>query len=81
MILKHRKLQDVFAGIYTNPAHFEGEHLKIQPYELGHGCPKCRSNMCKSKIIIDFMKSQEGQGIKYDKVVFVGDGGNDLCPI
>lgn len=27
------------------------------------------------------MKRQEEKGIKYDKVVFLGDGGNDYCPI
>lgn len=71
----------MFSGVFTNPAHFEGEHLKIAPYEIGHGCPSCRVNMCKSKIITDYIKESAKNGITFGKVIFFGDGGNDFCPI
>ena len=64
-ILRKNNLEEIFTSVFTNPASYEGDHLKVGPYELGHGCPNCRPNLCKTKAIRDFIRSQEEKGIKF----------------
>jgi pyridoxal phosphate phosphatase PHOSPHO2 len=81
-ILSQRSLREHFVSITTNPAVFEDTgRLVIAPFhnraKLGpHGCSMCRApNMCKGRIMREQFLAPDRAGI----VIFVGDGGNDLC--
>lgn len=40
-----------------------------------HGCPLCPANLCKGEEVAAILKARE-----YRRVVFCGDGANDICP-
>lgn len=50
--------------------------------EPGHDCVACRANsrphMCKSRIVL---RCLEKSNLKDPTIIFVGDGGNDYCPV
>ncbi|XP_033639473.1 pyridoxal phosphate phosphatase PHOSPHO2-like [Asterias rubens] len=74
-------LANAYKEIFTNPAEFDDEGcLKIQHHHQ-HDCPRCAVNMCKGTILKDYIaRMRQSNGIEYDRVLFVGDGGNDFCP-
>lgn len=48
-----------------------------------HQCPACPVNMCKSTILQRHLAREELQHHAHrfcEKVIYVGDGSNDLCP-
>lgn len=64
--------------VYTNPAAFqENGLLKIEYYHTQDWCDLSTVNLCKGHILDEHMKQSESD---YSSVVYVGDGGNDLCP-
>jgi len=40
-----------------------------------HGCPACPGNLCKGEVLGELLG-----GGRFDRVCYVGDGGNDVCP-
>jgi len=77
-ILERRGLSGCFKGVHTNPAAFEGPlgALRVRAAcEEPHGCPLCPPNLCKGSVLERLLA--EGS---YARVVYVGDGANDLCP-
>ena len=73
-ILEKNGLAGVFKTVISNPASFDNEDLlNIDYYHRDHGCPSCSANLCKTKALAPY---KEG----YDKIVYVGDGYNDICP-
>lgn len=76
--LKHNELSDVVSCVYTNPAKIENDCITIEPYTLQQTCNRCSKNMCKGNIIREHKLSKNK---KYDKILYFGDGNNDLCPI
>jgi len=51
-------------------------HLNIKPkHAKGHGCGLCPENLCKGREVVRIMGQQ-----LYDRVVYGGDGANDVCP-
>ncbi|KAJ2926750.1 hypothetical protein H1R20_g10326, partial [Candolleomyces eurysporus] len=82
-ILEDKKLTHIFSEVVTNPAHWEGELLslrrRVDPSGPQHGCTVgCSVNMCKGAELQAFL-AKNGQ--EYDRIVYVGDGTNDFCPI
>lgn len=75
---KHNELFDVISCLYTNPAKVEDDCIMIEPYELQTICNQCSKNMCKGKIMKEHILSKNN---KYNKILYFGDGNNDLCPI
>eukprot|EP00730_Choanoeca_flexa_P004671 TRINITY_DN11768_c0_g2_i1.p1 TRINITY_DN11768_c0_g2~~TRINITY_DN11768_c0_g2_i1.p1 ORF type:complete len:239 (+),score=39.78 TRINITY_DN11768_c0_g2_i1:60-776(+) len=77
-VLKGYKLEHAFESIKTNPGEVQPNgRLKISPYlSTPHDCPVCKSapNICKGNIVSPYLN--EGHA----RVIYVGDGGNDLCP-
>uniref|UniRef100_UPI00398EF856 pyridoxal phosphate phosphatase PHOSPHO2 n=1 Tax=Pristiophorus japonicus TaxID=55135 RepID=UPI00398EF856 len=70
-----------FNCILTNPATFdEQSHLIIENFH-SHNCPQCPDNLCKKKALDDFVADQLKVGVQYKKIIYTGDGANDLCPI
>ncbi|KAH6914377.1 phosphatase phospho-type [Coprinopsis sp. MPI-PUGE-AT-0042] len=80
-ILEDKKLTHIFNKIITNPAEWDGELLKLRrrvdPEGPQHQCKVgCSPNMCKGEELEAFLADTH-----YDRVVYVGDGSNDFCPI
>ncbi|XP_015366727.1 PREDICTED: probable phosphatase phospho2 isoform X1 [Diuraphis noxia] len=76
--LKHNKLSDIVSSIYTNPALIVNSAIKIEPYTFQHKCNWCTTNMCKGAIVEEYALNTNK---KYDKILYFGDGKNDLCPV
>ncbi|ESP04317.1 hypothetical protein LOTGIDRAFT_136443 [Lottia gigantea] len=80
-ILENFKLSSVFSKVFTNPASFDDKGcLKIKFYHKQDYCSLSTINLCKGRILQDFIKDRKSNGVEYSQVVYVGDGSNDLCP-
>lgn len=86
-ILRHQGITDVFDEIVTNPAHFEPSGLlnvsrRIPAdAEKQHSCKVgCSPNMCKGEELEAFL-ARHGGFDAFDRIIYVGDGGNDFCPV
>ncbi len=94
-ILAERGLQppsgpQIFTEVVTNPARFTADGLlEVKrrvppPGEPGHrlhGCEVgCSANMCKGEELEAFLERHGGRGA-FERIIYVGDGGNDYCPV
>lgn len=80
--LKSRKLDRAVSRVFTNPAYFDDDgRLKVDMYHMQRTCNLSSINLCKGKILMDFIDEQRAQNVYYDRIVYIGDGKNDLCPI
>ncbi|KAF9263312.1 hypothetical protein L218DRAFT_1034984 [Marasmius fiardii PR-910] len=83
-ILKEKGLETLFEEIITNPAQFEDSGLlnlkrRVKPDGPQHQCKVgCSPNMCKGEELDAFLARHAPT---YDRVVYVGDGSNDFCPV
>ncbi|EJU04051.1 hypothetical protein DACRYDRAFT_105116 [Dacryopinax primogenitus] len=86
-ILEHQGLHEgVFEDVITNPAHWDEQdpdllvvRRRVDPKGEQHKCTVgCSANMCKGEELEAFV---ERHGKAFDRVVYVGDGSNDFCPI
>ncbi|KAG8970345.1 hypothetical protein FRC03_009618 [Tulasnella sp. 419] len=83
-ILKARGLTDIFDEIITNPATWTPSGMlqvrrRIDPSGPQHQCKVgCNPNMCKGEELTAYL---ERKGTKFDRIVYIGDGSNDFCPI
>jgi len=82
-ILQDKGLSDLFTEIVTNPAEWDGSGLlklrrRIDPAGVQHGCKVgCSGNMCKGEELEAFLERHQPG---FDRMIYVGDGGNDYCP-
>lgn len=69
--------------IYTNQAHFSDDGvLNVRPYHHQTECNLSSENLCKGLVLENFVRNQlEQVHIMYDKIFYVGDGHNDICPV
>ncbi|XP_061091733.1 pyridoxal phosphate phosphatase PHOSPHO2 [Conger conger] len=68
-------------SVFTNPATFDDRgYMSVQCYH-SHECGQCPVNLCKRRVLDDFIKRQRQGGVQYERICYVGDGGNDLCPV
>lgn len=75
-ILEANGLGGTFQHIISNPSSFSTDNddlFTIDYYHRNHGCSRCPANLCKSKALSPYK-------VGYDKIVYVGDGYNDICP-
>ncbi|KAF8813816.1 hypothetical protein BYT27DRAFT_7220167 [Phlegmacium glaucopus] len=77
-ILESKGLETLFQEIITNPADWEPSGLlklrrRVDPAGQQHSC-----KVGCSEELDAFLKRQ---GVEYDRIVYIGDGGNDFCPI
>ncbi|XP_072117994.1 pyridoxal phosphate phosphatase PHOSPHO2 [Mobula birostris] len=80
-ILESTNTRLAFDSILTNPATFDEQgYLRIESFH-SHSCPQCPDNLCKRKALNEFVANQLKLGVQYKKIIYIGDGGNDLCPI
>ena len=74
-ILEKNNLRNDFSFVFTNPAKINENLIEIQTCH-SHKCKVCPINMCKKEILEEFIKEKS-----FEKIVYVGDGGNDYCPV
>lgn len=80
-VLEASNFHDVFDKVFTNPAAFDSNgHLTVENHHV-HSCSRCPQNLCKNGVLIEFVDQQLLQGVSYARVVYIGDGGNDVCPV
>ncbi|KAJ8917477.1 hypothetical protein NQ315_005524 [Exocentrus adspersus] len=79
--LDQNNLKKYISRVFSNPACFENGLLKIRMYHLQNCCKLSTKNLCKGKIMEDFITEQNSLGVVYKRVVYCGDGINDFCPI
>ncbi|XP_068101670.1 pyridoxal phosphate phosphatase PHOSPHO2 [Hyperolius riggenbachi] len=80
-ILTHANVHSVFDQVFTNPAVFDTlGNLTVQNFHIHH-CASCPKNLCKRKVLEEFVAKQTSKAVEYSKIVYVGDGSNDLCPV
>jgi len=83
-VLESKGLETLFQEIVTNPAEWDPSGLlklrrKVDPAGPPHNCKVgCNPNLCKGQELDAFLKKQ---GVEYDRIIYVGDGKNDFCPI
>lgn len=79
--LEHYKMQQNVLKVFTNPAHFVDGLLHIQMYHLQNDCRLSTKNLCKGRIMQEFIQERQQQGCTYTQTIYCGDGANDFCPI
>ncbi|KAK9879572.1 hypothetical protein WA026_006639 [Henosepilachna vigintioctopunctata] len=79
--LENNGLKEYVLKVFSNPAVFSDGALKIQMYHIQDYCDFSTKNLCKGQILTDFLEMQKTNNIVYDKVMYIGDGSNDFCPI
>lgn len=79
-ILHASGLQAAVDQVFSNPAKFNADgYMEVQPYH-SHDCNLCPVNLCKKKVLELYLSEKSSAGVEYEQVLYVGDGGNDLCP-
>ncbi|CAK9825321.1 Probable phosphatase phospho2 [Anthophora retusa] len=80
--LKNKNLSHVITQTFTNPAKIDDDGLiKLDMYHVQNSCKLSTINLCKGQILEDYIKKRNDEGVHFDRIVYVGDGKNDLCPI
>ncbi|XP_077482723.1 putative phosphatase phospho1 isoform X1 [Stigmatopora argus] len=80
--LKRAGVRQLFRKIFTNPASFDDgdDRLVLLPFHA-HSCPRCPDNMCKQVILREYLaQRQRERDAPFQRVFYVGDGANDVCP-
>ncbi|XP_075212418.1 pyridoxal phosphate phosphatase PHOSPHO2-like [Lycorma delicatula] len=78
--LRFRSLRHMVNRIFTNPAWFDSTGLlHVKGYHFQSKCRLSPSNLCKRSVMEFFLKYQRFQGISYNKIIYIGDGKNDMC--
>ena len=79
-ILGAAGLQAAVDQVFTNPAKFnELGYMEVESHHC-HECDLCPINLCKKKVLELYLSEQSDGGLEYERIFYVGDGGNDLCP-
>lgn len=87
-ILNEFGLEETVDKIITNFASFETlesghEILRIKPFHdpvNPHGCELCPANMCKGSCLRSIIADCGGRQ-SIERIIYVGDGGGDFCPV
>ncbi|XP_033963729.1 probable phosphatase phospho1 [Pseudochaenichthys georgianus] len=80
--LERAGVRHLFRKIFTNPASFgDTGCLVLLPFH-SHSCSCCPENMCKQVILREYLagRQKERGGAPFQKVFYIGDGANDICP-
>ncbi|KAF7212722.1 pyridoxal phosphate phosphatase PHOSPHO2 [Nothobranchius furzeri] len=79
-VLTAAGLQSAVDQVFSNPARFnESGWMEVQHYH-SHDCNKCPVNLCKRKVLELYLSEKTAGGTDYERIFYVGDGGNDFCP-
>jgi 2,3-diketo-5-methylthio-1-phosphopentane phosphatase len=74
-LISHHGLSDIFSNFYANIANTcEENFISISPYHK-HDCDACDESICKRVLLGEYLRGRE-----YERIFYVGDGENDMCP-
>jgi len=82
--LEAKGLDTLFEEIITNPAEWDPSGLlklrrRVDPNGPQHSCRVgCQPNMCKGEELDAFLQRHSAT---FDRIIYVGDGANDFCPV
>ncbi|KAL0133328.1 hypothetical protein PUN28_000820 [Cardiocondyla obscurior] len=80
--LRGRQLEHTVSQVFTNPARYdENGRLRVEGYHAQYTCKMSAVNLCKGQVLTNYIQDRRMQGEVFERVVYVGDGRNDLCPI
>lgn len=80
--LKNRNLNNIITQIFTNPAYVGDDGMiKLDMYHVQNSCKLSTVNLCKGQILEDYIKKRNNENVHFDRIIYIGDGKNDLCPI
>ncbi|KAF7380763.1 hypothetical protein V1477_019676 [Vespula maculifrons] len=80
--LKSRQLDNLITKVFTNPAHVSDDGMiQIKMYHVQDFCKLSMVNLCKGHILENYIKERSEAGIHFKRIVYVGDGKNDFCPV
>ncbi|XP_020282232.1 pyridoxal phosphate phosphatase PHOSPHO2 [Pseudomyrmex gracilis] len=80
--LKSKKLEHLVSRVFTNPAWYDDDgKMRVGMYHTQHTCKLSSINLCKGQILMDYVRERRVQGKCFEKIVYVGDGQNDFCPL
>ena len=81
-ILKYHGFLDLFDDFILNKGQVQGDDAERLIYvprdQFPHNCNLCISSQCKGLELKKYLEKNNGK--KYEKIIFVCDGGNDFCP-
>jgi pyridoxal phosphate phosphatase PHOSPHO2 len=81
-VLDAAQLHGHVRTVYTNPATLDESSGRVHLLPLhSHACKTCPVNMCKTQALQAYINERQATGVTYSRVAYVGDGGNDLCPV
>ena len=80
--LKYQGLENTVCKILAQPSEITeaGKIVAFDPPEdwRPDGCDFADRLMCKSRVMRSFLNTNQKS---YDKIIFIGDGPNDFCPV
>ena len=81
-VLQYHKIFDLFSYIICNKAEIQDEIAERIIYvprdQFPHNCDLCISSQCKGLELKKYLEKNSRN--KFNKIIFVCDGGNDFCP-
>uniref|UniRef100_A0A8C5WHB3 Phosphoethanolamine/phosphocholine phosphatase n=1 Tax=Leptobrachium leishanense TaxID=445787 RepID=A0A8C5WHB3_9ANUR len=78
--LKSNGYHSLFRRVISNPTNVgKSGHLNLGPYHT-HSCTQCPANMCKRKVLTEYLAERSHDGVTFENILYVGDGANDFCP-
>lgn len=80
-ILEVHDLSQYVTKVFSNPAYFDDkELLKIEWFHVQDYCQLSTKNMCKGKILEDYIEKRKEENVSFCRKYYCGDGSNDFCP-
>lgn len=80
-VLHASGLKSAIDDVFTNPANIDARgYVSVRCFHA-HDCTQCPINLCKRRVLHDFRENQAKAGVHYERICYIGDGGNDFCPI
>ncbi len=81
-VLKHNDMLKHFSEVIANPSHFDHRgNLIINPYHVNLECKMSTVNLCKGRVLMEYVQKRSAEGAHFHFVAFAGDGYNDFCPM
>ncbi len=81
-ILQHHRLLHHFHQIYSNPSYFDSSgQLVINPYHANLECKLSSRNLCKGRVLMEYVRQRSEEGQTFRFIGYAGDGVNDFCPM
>ena len=81
-VLKYHGFLDLFDDFILNKTEIQDENSErlifVPRDQFPHSCDLCISSQCKGLELKKYL--EKNQNKKYNKIIFVCDGGNDFCP-